>query len=92
MTRARLGQSLVAITADKSITEVILSGGDPLSLSDGRLLDLFDALAAIPHIRRIRFHTRLPIVLPARLSAGLAARLVAPRQDRYLRVAHQSCQ
>ena len=77
MTRARLGQSLAAITADKSITEVILSGGDPLSLSDLRLLDFFEALAAIPHIRRIRFHTRLPIVLPARISAGLTARLAA---------------
>ena len=78
MTRARLSQSLAAITADKSITEVILSGGDPLSLSDLRLLDFFEALAAIPHIRRIRFHTRLPIVLPARISAGLTARLAAP--------------
>ena len=51
--------------------EVILSGGDPLSLSDARLASITDALAAIPHVRRIRVHTRQPIVLPSRVDAGL---------------------
>ncbi len=77
MTRGNLDRSLAAIEADKSIAEVILSGGDPLSLSDRRLFDFFEALSAIRHIKRIRFHTRLPIVLPARISATLTARLAA---------------
>jgi EF-P beta-lysylation protein EpmB len=56
---------------DPTISEVILSGGDPWSLSDRRLKQLSDALQAIPHIRRLRVHTRYPIVLPERVDAGL---------------------
>lgn len=55
------------IRNDVSIQEVILSGGDPLSLSDRVLKNLLDALCAIPHVRRIRFHTRFPIGIPERL-------------------------
>ena len=62
---------LRAIAADTSIEEVILSGGDPLSLSDSRLSELTTALDAIPHVRRIRVHTRQPVVLPSRVDAGL---------------------
>lgn len=61
------------IAGDASISEVILSGGDPLTLSDRRLRELTDALAAIPHVRRLRIHTRLPIVLPERVDDGLLA-------------------
>ncbi len=53
---------------DTSISEVILSGGDPLLLSDTRLAQLFKKLIAIKHIKRIRIHSRLPIVLPARIT------------------------
>lgn len=56
---------------DSSIQEVILSGGDPLILSDARLARLFEALAEIPTLKRIRIHTRLPIVLPARVTDEL---------------------
>ncbi|HEY1900640.1 MAG TPA: EF-P beta-lysylation protein EpmB [Steroidobacteraceae bacterium] len=66
-----LQQALDAIAADASVEEVILSGGDPLSLSDARLRALTDRLAQIPHLRRLRLHTRLPVVLPARVDAGL---------------------
>ncbi len=66
-----LAQSLAAIGADSSIEEVILSGGDPLSLSDSRLRALGEQLAQIPHVRRLRLHTRLPVVLPSRVDAGL---------------------
>jgi len=59
------------IQEDSSITEVILSGGDPLLLSDARLAKLFLHTAAIPHLKRIRIHTRLPIVLPARITNAL---------------------
>lgn len=57
-----------ALAEDSSITEVILSGGDPLMLTDIRLTELCQKLDAIPHIERIRFHTRLPIVLPSRVT------------------------
>jgi len=66
-----LSQALDAIAADPGIDEVILSGGDPLSLSDARLRALTDALAKIAHLRRLRVHTRLPVVLPSRVDAGL---------------------
>ena len=59
------------IAADPSIREVILSGGDPLSLSDQRLTQLVAQLAAIPHLQRLRLHTRQVIVLPERADAAL---------------------
>lgn len=69
----RWREALGFIAQDASIEEVILSGGDPLSLSDARLETLTGALAAIPHVKRIRVHTRQPIVLPSRVDAGLLA-------------------
>jgi EF-P beta-lysylation protein EpmB len=60
------------IRADPSISEVVLSGGDPFSLSTPKLAELADALAKIPHLRRLRIHTRLPIVLPERVDAELS--------------------
>lgn len=59
------------IAADSSINEVILSGGDPLSLSTERLQVLTQQLAEIPHIRRLRIHTRMPIALPERINKSL---------------------
>ncbi len=61
------------------ISEIILSGGDPLSLSDHRLFELLDQLERLPHIRRLRFHSRLPVVLPERITAELTQRLAASR-------------
>lgn len=63
--------ALERLAADRSISEAILSGGDPLSLSDERLGELFEGLAHIPHLKRVRIHTRQPIVLPERVDAGL---------------------
>jgi EF-P beta-lysylation protein EpmB len=63
--------ALAAIAADASIEEIILSGGDPLSLSDQRLAQLTDALRTVQHIQRLRVHTRTPVVLPERVDAGL---------------------
>ncbi|MCR6496663.1 KamA family radical SAM protein [Thermomonas sp. S9] len=65
--------AVALVAADPSLHEVILSGGDPLSLADHKLMALTDALRAIPHIRRLRLHTRLPVVLPERVDAGLLA-------------------
>ncbi len=59
------------IAADASIHEAILSGGDPLMLVDHLLADLVEELAAIPHLRRLRVHTRLPIVIPERVTDEL---------------------
>ena len=66
-------EAVETLRHDASIQEVILSGGDPLSLADHKLAELTDALRQIPHIRRLRIHTRLPIVLPERVDAGLLA-------------------
>lgn len=63
--------TLQTIATDTSIREVILSGGDPLSLSDDKLAEFADALDAIPHLRRLRIHTRQPIVLPERIDERL---------------------
>ncbi len=65
--------AIAHLQTDPSIREIILSGGDPLSLSDRRLRQLTDALRAIPHIRRLRIHTRQPVVLPERVDEGLLA-------------------
>lgn len=59
--------AVAAIAADPGIDEVILSGGDPLSLATPKLAELSAQLAAIPHIRRLRIHSRLPVVLPERV-------------------------
>jgi EF-P beta-lysylation protein EpmB len=60
-----------ALAADESIHEAILSGGDPLVLSDARLATLVERLESIPHLKRLRIHTRLPIVLPDRVTPAL---------------------
>jgi EF-P beta-lysylation protein EpmB len=57
------------LAGDTSITELLLSGGDPLSLSTAKLRSLSDQLKPLKHIKRLRFHTRLPIVLPERIDA-----------------------
>lgn len=59
-----------AIQEDESIHEVILSGGDPLSLSDEILGSLLSQLESIQHVKRIRFHTRFPIGIPERIDEG----------------------
>lgn len=66
---------LKRIEGDRSISEVILSGGDPLSLSEGDLLSLFSALEGMDHIKRIRFHTRFPIGIPERIDEGFLSLL-----------------
>lgn len=70
-------QALAHIANDTSISEVILSGGDPLSLPDWRLADLADHIAALSHVKRLRIHTRMPIVLPERVDEQLVNWLTA---------------
>lgn len=64
-------EALGYIRGDAQISEVILSGGDPLLASDEYLDELVTRLAAIPHVRRLRIHTRLPVVIPDRVTVGL---------------------
>lgn len=73
------GPALERIAAETSLTEVILSGGDPLVLSDRALEGLARALAAIPHLRRLRVHSRVPIVVPGRVDEALLAWLRGTR-------------
>ena len=78
----RLGvadEALAAIREDSSITEVIASGGDPLMLTDVHFSRLLSALEAIPHVRRLRIHTRLPVVIPSRVTRSLLERLAGSR-------------
>ena len=72
-------EALEYLRGDASVGEVILSGGDPLSLSDERLADLARSLEAIPHIKRLRIHTRQPVVLPSRVDDALLGWLKASR-------------
>lgn len=69
--RERWSAALSALAADRTIDEVILSGGDPLSLADDKLAQFAEALEFLPHLRRLRIHTRQPVVLPERVDAAL---------------------
>jgi EF-P beta-lysylation protein EpmB len=68
-----LDAALAYVAADSTIREVILSGGDPLSLADDGLAALEERLGAIAHLRRLRIHTRWPIVAPRRVTEELLA-------------------
>ena len=67
------------ITEHPEINEVILSGGDPLSVSNRRLFAWLDILEGMPQLTTIRLHTRLPVVIPARLDDALLDRLAQSR-------------
>lgn len=74
---AALEQALAYLAADATLHEVILSGGDPLMLADTRLAPLAHRLAALPQLRTLRIHTRLPVVLPERVDEQLLGWLEA---------------
>jgi len=67
------------IAADSTITEVIFSGGDPLVSSDSRLQQLITDLEQIPHLTRLRIHSRLPVVLPQRVTESFVSVLKQTR-------------
>jgi len=72
-------KSLEYIANDKSINEVILSGGDPLAASDRLLTSLVGQLSEIPHLKRLRVHTRLPVVIPNRITDDCLSWLTGSR-------------
>lgn len=74
-----LAAALQALAGASDIHEVILSGGDPLLLDDAALQALLVRLAALPHLRRVRLHTRVPVLLPARITPALVALLTSTR-------------
>jgi EF-P beta-lysylation protein EpmB len=71
--------ALDTIAADSTLREVILSGGDPLMLVDDVLAQLSERLGRIAHLRRLRVHTRLPLLIPERVTDELLALLRATR-------------
>ncbi len=73
------GRAMQKIRTDPSISEFILSGGDPLMLTDDKLAEMVAALEAIPHIVRLRIHSRLPIILPHRITDRLIQLLADTR-------------
>ncbi len=74
--------ALAYLAADPSLREVILSGGDPLTLSNRRLGELLTALERIPHLQRLRIHSRIPVVSPARIDDELLEILAQTRLRR----------
>src|SRR3990167_3963712 len=70
-------EEIAYLQKDPTLSEVILSGGDPLSLSDELLQELFTSLDAIPHLQRIRFHTRFPLGIPERIDDSFLTVLAA---------------
>ncbi|MCB1109661.1 MAG: KamA family radical SAM protein [Chlamydiia bacterium] len=74
-----LSQEIELIRNDPSLHEVILSGGDPLSLSDQRLQTLITALGDIPHLKLLRFHTRFPLGIPERITPAFLKILAGSR-------------
>jgi EF-P beta-lysylation protein EpmB len=74
---AQWREALAHVKADPSIRELILSGGDPLSLATHKLEELTRGLADMPHVIRLRIHTRLPVVLPERIDDEFTAWLAA---------------
>lgn len=76
--------ALAYLREHTDVREVILSGGDPLTLSDERFALFFNQLKRIPHVIRVRFHTRLPVVLPSRIDAGFQQLLAQLPQQKVM--------
>lgn len=72
-------QTLDYLKHNSNVSEIILSGGDPLNLSDTRLTHLISDLAHLDHVQTLRLHTRLPVVLPERVTEGLCNALDSTR-------------
>lgn len=72
-------ETLQYIHSDNSIEEIILSGGDPLVVTDEQLRQLIAEIASIDHVKRLRIHSRLPIMIPERITSGLLQAITQPR-------------
>jgi len=81
-----LSAALAYVAARPAIFEVILTGGDPMVLSARRVREVTRAIAAIPHVKVIRWHTRVPVVAPERITPDYARALRAPGKAVYVAV------
>ncbi|MDE2487126.1 MAG: lysine-2,3-aminomutase-like protein [Alphaproteobacteria bacterium] len=79
-----LDVAVAYIAARPEIWEVIVTGGDPFILSPRRLGDLMRRLEAAPHVKIVRFHTRVPAVDPGRVTGALVAALTASSKTVYV--------
>lgn len=77
--RSQWQQTLHYIANDPSIKEVIFSGGDPLVATDKQLAERISAIAEIEHVTTIRIHSRLPVVIPSRITDQLIQAITHPR-------------
>lgn len=78
--RKDFSEELSYLLSHTEIEEVILSGGDPLALSTKTLSDLLARIENVPHIRRLRLHTRFPIGIPERIDEELLACLTSVKK------------
>ncbi len=81
-----LDRAMAYVAARPAIWEVILTGGDPLAASPRRLADVAERLAAIPHVKILRVHTRLPVAMPERIRSGLIEALTRSGKTVYVAV------
>lgn len=82
-----IDQIIAYVQADTGINEIILSGGDPLVVSNRRLDAIITALETVPHVKRLRIHSRMPVVIPQRIDHGLLTRIAQSRL-RFIMVVH----
>lgn len=84
LSSAEFSQIEAYLREHPEVNEVILSGGDPLVVSNARLANLLNIVESVPSVRRLRIHTRLPVVIPQRIDAGLLDILGNTRLDTVL--------
>ncbi|WP_027966434.1 EF-P beta-lysylation protein EpmB [Halomonas halocynthiae] len=84
LSRAQWEESLGYLREDSSIQEAILSGGDPLAANDRQLAWLVERLEDIPHVKRLRIHSRLPVVIPDRVDEALLGWLKKTRLQKVM--------
>lgn len=77
LTRAELEAAFDWLAAEPAIREVIVTGGDPLGLPAGKIAAIMERLAAIPHVGAARWHSRVPVVAPQRVTAEMARALAS---------------
>jgi len=84
LSTTEMDAALSYVRADENIREVILTGGDPLTLSNRRLGELFEKLESIPHLDIIRIHTRAPLVQPERVDDGMVSLFLSLKKALYV--------
>ncbi|TNF79200.1 MAG: EF-P beta-lysylation protein EpmB [Gammaproteobacteria bacterium] len=77
--RQSWSRAVDALRGDTEVTEIILSGGDPLTLTNGAIGELIRTMETVASVQTLRFHTRFPIIIPERVDAGLVDALAATR-------------